>query len=257
MSFFSIKYINSIIPDNLITVAKPSAILDKKYLQTPNALLFGCEPDFNAWKKIENKKPYAKEPNLRTAGGHVHVGINGVDMLAGIRAMDLFLGIPSLLLDNSPEAQQRRELYGKAGAMRPKPYGFEYRVLSNFWLFKDTLVDWVYNNTRTAMTFCEMGNGISKTMGKIIQEAINTGDQKTAQDIVNHYKISLPRKKLSTVPEPKPKGPSFTEETLEQLIHEWNPQPAHLTTNTGIPQHFTPATLGTAAPGLFIWQDHL
>jgi hypothetical protein len=31
---------------------------------------------------------------------------------------------------------ERRKLYGKPGAFRPKPYGCEYRVLSNAWVDK-------------------------------------------------------------------------------------------------------------------------
>ncbi len=32
---------------------------------------------------------------------------------------------------------ERRGMYGKAGAFRPKPYGVEYRTLSNAWLSND------------------------------------------------------------------------------------------------------------------------
>jgi hypothetical protein len=45
----------------------------------------------------------------------------------------------------------RRELYGKAGAFRPKPYGVEYRVLSNRWLNSEALIRWVYNQSQLGM----------------------------------------------------------------------------------------------------------
>ena len=43
-------------------------------LQHPQALEFGCEPDFNAWTKEVNPRPQATNQFLRSAGGHVHVG---------------------------------------------------------------------------------------------------------------------------------------------------------------------------------------
>ena len=161
-------------------------------LHHPNAMVFGCEPDFDAWKKTENNKPVCKDKNLRTCGGHIHIGTNEVDMIEGIRSMDLFLGIPSILVDNSPSSAKRRELYGKAGAMRPKPYGFEYRVLSNFWMFEDRLVDWVYHQTSTALRFCTLKSSITAEKGKLIQKAINNNDEFLAKKLVDEFEIILP-----------------------------------------------------------------
>ena len=48
-----------------------------------------------------------------------------------MKQLDWYLGAWSLKMDPDPT---RRLLYGKAGACRYKPYGVEYRVLSNFWL---------------------------------------------------------------------------------------------------------------------------
>jgi hypothetical protein len=45
--------------------------------------------------------------------------------------LDLRLAVPSLIWDKD---KKRRLLYGKAGCFRPKPYGMEYRTLSNAWL---------------------------------------------------------------------------------------------------------------------------
>jgi hypothetical protein len=163
-------------------------------LTHPQALVFGCEPDYNAWTKTENRKPQSTNKNLRTAGGHVHVGVSDVDMILGIRAMDLYLGVPAVILDNSPAAVQRRELYGKAGAMRPKPYGFEYRVLSNFWMFDKSLTNWVYDNVWLAMNWARKGNGNDLTLGESvgIQECINTGNVELAKQIVAKYNIPMP-----------------------------------------------------------------
>jgi len=165
-----------------------SASFNPLELTHPNALVFGCEPDYNAWTKIENKKPQADDKNLRTAGGHIHVGTN-VDMIHGIQLMDLYLGVPSIILDDTESSKKRRELYGKAGAMRPKPYGFEYRVLSNFWAFNPELVNWVYNQTRLAM---KSKVKFTKAESKLIQDTINSGDKDAAKTIINSYGLTLP-----------------------------------------------------------------
>lgn len=165
-----------------------SISFDKDQLVHPNALIFGCEPDYNAWTKSENSKPRCSDPSLRTAGGHVHVGTRG-NMIHCVEMMDLFLGVPSVLLDDSPASVARRQLYGKAGAMRPKPYGFEYRVLSNFWIFKKELREWVYRNTKHAVTYSE--NILTKAEGEVIQRCINTGDKELAKQLIAKYDVPL------------------------------------------------------------------
>lgn len=165
-----------------------SATFSNKELVHPNALVFGCEPDYNAWTMKENRKPHSDNQNLRTCGGHVHVGTS-VDMIKGVRLMDLYLGVPSVILDDSPSSIARRELYGKAGAMRPKPYGFEYRTLSNFWMFNNRLVAWVYRQTELAML--ELVN-ITEEDGHKIQNCINTGNKEEANDLIKRFGILLP-----------------------------------------------------------------
>jgi len=93
------------------------------------------------------------------------------------------------LLDDKPSSIARRELYGKAGAMRPKPYGWEYRVLSNYWMFEDKLVAWVYNQTALA---CDRTKELTEKEGQTIQHCINTGDKKLAEKLIKKYSIALP-----------------------------------------------------------------
>jgi len=142
-----------------------AVVFDPDQLQHPQALEFGCEPDFNAWTKEMNPRPVATNASLRSAGGHVHVGTreNPIEV---IRAMDLFLGVPSIKIDSGT---LRRQLYGKAGCYRQKPYGCEYRTLSNFWIFSEKLIEWVYNQTEKAIQFVEAGNTIDDKDGHTIQ----------------------------------------------------------------------------------------
>lgn len=141
-------------------VPTPVAEFGAEYIkqQPKEALVLGCDPDFNAWNggKV-NPRPNGDNP-FRTAAGHVHIGwTNDVDpfhpqhLEAAItltKQLDFYLGLPSLLYDKDAK---RRTMYGAEGAFRPKPYGVEYRVLSNMWLSSRALMDWVYNNTILAV----------------------------------------------------------------------------------------------------------
>lgn len=157
-------------------------------LNTPQAQEFGCEPDYNAWTGKRNRKPTAKDPNLRSAGGHIHVGneIAVKDPVAVIRAMDLFLGVPSIIMDHG---ELRKELYGKAGCFRPKDYGCEYRTLSNFWIWDDNLIKWAYEGTQRALDFVAAGHTINETDGHMIQRAINLNNKNDVNYLMHTYSI--------------------------------------------------------------------
>ncbi len=101
-----------------------------------------------------------------------------------IKAMDIFLGVPSIFLDGDKE---RRKLYGGAGAHRVKPYGVEYRTLSNFWLWEDWTKLWVFQQTERAINFVKSGKEIPRHHGTIIRKAINNGDEKAAAFIGRAY----------------------------------------------------------------------
>ncbi len=99
----------------------------------------GCDPDYNAYTLKKNPRPSSKV-DFRTAGGHIHVGfVDDGDESEGyknflsplVKILDEQIGVPSLFWDGDKE---RRTLYGKAGAYRPKPFGVEYRSLSNAWV---------------------------------------------------------------------------------------------------------------------------
>lgn len=137
--------------------AVPVADFDEAVMkaQPLEALELGCEPDFNAWEGgAVNPRPNG-EVNFRTGAGHVHIGwgqdfdindpnhIEACCMVA--KQLDYYLGLGSLLYDEA--GVKRRVMYGAPGCYRPKPYGVEYRVLSNAWLKDEKLMAWVYRNT--------------------------------------------------------------------------------------------------------------
>lgn len=173
-----------------------SAHYPKTQLRNPIAKRFGCSPDYNAYDMIVNEVAVtASETTLRSAGAHVHFAhetFKGVEadldvlkMVEMIKMMDLLLGVPSLILDNTPEAHERRKLYGKAGAHRPKPEypGGEYRTISNFWTKEPKFITWVWNNTHKALEEIVAGNTVTK-LGfdeKEVRNTINSGDVKKAE----------------------------------------------------------------------------
>lgn len=153
------KILGEMVPDHKL-VPSPTADFDPEYLasQPYEALELGCDPDFNAY---DDGKPNPRPDgnvNFRTGAGHIHIGwCEGVDItnpdhleacMTVVKQLDWSLGLLATKYDTD---ERRRSLYGNWGAFRPKPYGVEYRVLSNAWLKSPKLVKWVYNTAYKAI----------------------------------------------------------------------------------------------------------
>jgi len=170
------------VPDNLHFAIEPCAYFTEEHInaQPPEALVLGCDPDYNAYTMQQNMVPDLENPNMRTAAGHVHIGFADVDdpyteehmqdCAAIVKQLDYFLALPAIKL----ESAERRALYGKAGAFRPKPYGVEYRVLSNFWLQSNELSRRVFRAVTSAMYYLEQGHVLANKF-ECPEEAINEG----------------------------------------------------------------------------------
>ena len=159
-------------------------------LMDPRAQEFGCTPDFNAWTGKTNPRPEAEDKNLRSCGGHVHVGydVQKVDPEKAIRFMDLYLGVPSVLMD---DGALRKQLYGKAGAFRYTSFGMEYRTLSNFWIFEDALRSWVFRNTEKAVNAAVVQPEFRDEDGRAIVDAINSNDKHLAEMLINKFNLEV------------------------------------------------------------------
>lgn len=140
----------------------------------------GCMPDIDAYTMKENPKPDSNT-NLRTASGHVHIGGLPGDPASEehlircstlAKHLDLFLGLRSLEWDKD---QKRRTLYGNPGAIRLKPYGLEYRTLSNAWLTKEPLVRFVYNQTLRAIDDLKNNGALKPKDYELISNDIKAG----------------------------------------------------------------------------------
>lgn len=187
----SLDFIKSTLPPQYNVVHQASAFLKEEYLQTENAQLFGCEPDYCVWTKSTNEKPDV-DKTLRSSGFHIHTGWDEptTEMVEEvIKAQDLFLGVPSILLD--PDIN-RRKLYGKAGAFRFKEYGCEYRTLSGYFLNRKELIEWVFSNAKSAIEFIDNYNTITEETGSRIVYAINNNDKHEAKQLIKEFNIVMP-----------------------------------------------------------------
>lgn len=182
-------------------LAVPVAHFGEEYIkaQPEKAKELGCNPDYNAYTYSENVRPNADLP-FRTGAGHIHIGwTKGQEIFedrhfstccAVTKQLDVFLGIPSVLFDDNV---QRREMYGKAGAFRPKTYGVEYRVLSNVWVADDKLKSWVYSAVMKALSALEEGHALFLEIGdEKINSIINNSDVEAAKEICAKYGLEVP-----------------------------------------------------------------
>lgn len=162
---------------------------DRNELSFPNAKEVGCNPDYDAYTLTQNDVPrnfFTKTP-FRAAGGHIHIGGTQNDAVCHpflkpifVFMLDLFVGIPSVMIDNSALSYQRRKMFGKAGCHRDKPYGIEYRVLSPFWLRATNTALLIYRLVDFVFKF--MNDSMYKKFWNFSPEKLKSNNPETAFD---------------------------------------------------------------------------
>lgn len=180
------KFISEKDPD-LDIQCTASMEVDDDQLQSPEAKLFGCSVDYNAYTEEPNPKPKGEATNLRSAGFHIHIGYedNNVDTsVMLIKYLDAYLGVPSVLKD--PDSK-RRSLYGKAGCFRLTSYGLEYRVLSSYFLSSKESLSWIWERVMAAIAAYE--DGLALPDSESVQKAINNSNKVLARKIIKTYCI--------------------------------------------------------------------
>lgn len=173
----------------------PSVEFEKGYYDSlpESAKELGCDPDFCAY----SEDPFEANPRpdgdsgLRGAGGHIHIGW-GADIPLDhpdhieicrqfIRNLDIYVGLGMTIIDTD---EKRRQVYGKAGAYRPKSYGVEYRTPSNAWLVSEGTRRFIHRLVTAALDDMMKGEGSQQNMKpkKRIdaQAIINEGDAELA-----------------------------------------------------------------------------
>lgn len=174
----TILHLSSMLPPTMELCIVGHAEYNPKFLRDSRLSEFGCVPDYNVYTQAENPKPKAKNPNLRSASAHIHVGWNNPtdeDRDALVKLLDLTIGLRWIGLDD----MKRKELYGKAGTFRPKDYGLEYRVLDNCWLdFESGRPATVFSQVEEAVNLLNSGERLPQEFEEELRLAINTGSTK-------------------------------------------------------------------------------
>jgi hypothetical protein len=181
----------SMIGPDLRLTPKPVQTFTREWFKAqPRASrIMGCDPDFDAWAGRMNKSPRNNVP-MRTAAGHIHIGYTSgqdtydfnafVKASQVVRHLDSTVGLWTVLVD--PGSAPRREMYGKAGAFRVKPYGCEWRVPSNFWLDPAFTAE-MYDRVSDALDLYDTGD--IRDSDQRVVEAINTSNTELAKELMN------------------------------------------------------------------------
>jgi hypothetical protein len=151
------RVLDDMVPDHDLAIQPVAEFSRDVFDSAPEeAKVLGCEPDLDAWTGQINPAPN-QEVDFRTAAGHVHLGwtenmdITDPDHIEACCMMGKQLDAVLLPLSLEEDKDtKRRELYGQPGAIRVKPYGVEYRVLSNYWLASEALMKSVFEHAEAA-----------------------------------------------------------------------------------------------------------
>jgi hypothetical protein len=169
---------------------KKLLLCDKAYLEFPpkqlecvEACTAGCDPDYNAYSGEMNTPPDYWSTNARSVAGHVHLGceLSDEDKPQLVKVLDLIMTIPALKYEDP----DRRTLYGKAGCFRPKSYGVEYRVPSNYWIFSDARRKWVFECAQRAV---EIFKDI--VLPNDLEDVVNNHDLARADMLIEQYGLA-------------------------------------------------------------------
>lgn len=179
-----LEQIREIIPKEFEFSFSPTIVYPAAYFESlpKTAKDIGCSPDFDGgvitWAPAKLRTPILP-PNTVFGGGHVHVGwtdkadVNDPSHLWDCTAvsvtLDELMREALYLWDNDPV---RKNTYG-INRMRPKPYGVEYRQLSNAWLKYPKLWPWIFESSQFCVNFIAAG---LRTMGPRTYYLANDAD---------------------------------------------------------------------------------
>lgn len=163
------------------------------------AVELGCSPDYSGIDGKPKTGNGGPKGNIRVVGGHVHIGWGkDLDVSHGSSHFFdccLFSNMLELLLfpkivktcinegimDRVDQQEGlRRKRYGSLSSFRPKPYGMEYRGLSNAWIHSPAVAREVYDTVIAVYAYLSGRGGKSskKLLGKVdaIRNKVNRFD---------------------------------------------------------------------------------
>ena len=170
-------------------VWKTTAPMNPEFLGDHRTNQAGCDPDTNVYTGTASR-PRDFPGSDRYAGGHVHVGYEGSKDSDGLKnvtkAFEILHGTVGALLD---EDTKRRQMYGAAGAVRPKEYGVEIRSPSNWWVTSVSRIEFTYECVRKAVE--EWHTLVDKVSDAVIQDVLNNRNLREARNIINALKLEV------------------------------------------------------------------
>lgn len=151
---------------NLEIFFAPEHRFTKTDLDSHVANIIGCDPDKNAFEHGAVNPTFSpvQLDRWRFCGGHLHFGCETeIPPYAMVQMLDAFVLFPNWAADMRFIGYERARFYGKAGAYRDKPYGFEWRTPSNHWYGRADFVRqacdfvlWCINNEADARHLYDM-----------------------------------------------------------------------------------------------------
>lgn len=165
-----LKQVRDIVPEEFKFNFKPTVTYNREYFRDviPGySKELGCDPDMDAKTFQENPAP-KQIGTMRTAGGHIHIGwtkdadVKCPHHLYDCKMICRFIDECMMNMIKHLEPKNKRKgMYGKGIAMRPKPYGVEYRSPSNFWLNYPELWEWMFEFIQWGINEMQQGQVLS------------------------------------------------------------------------------------------------
>lgn len=201
-----LKNVSAIVADKGLELwLQTSADYPKEELECEEARVFGCDPDYDAYRLKMNVIPTeAAELPFRSTGGHLHIGKHAEDKqlrvvlddpfgkIRVVKALDILVGLPSIFLNKDPTAARRRSLYGRAGCHRPKEYGVEWRACGPWWLGSPEHTELVHRMSGCALALAVNESNLTKLFNCLggeerVQEIINETQLEKAKTVFQKY----------------------------------------------------------------------
>ena len=185
-------YNAAILHDGTLTTQNVFKIPHKILEMLPDEYVeLGCEPSYNAYNKPK-LLPSGREIEWRSAGGHIHFNTAASSTQEQInqyvKDLDATLGIAGVALADGLDIAVRREFYGTAGEYRMPKYGFEYRVLSNFWLIHPAVTHLTLELARIALSASIRSLFPIQISDDEVQHIINTNDVTLARENITKHR---------------------------------------------------------------------
>ena len=154
---------------------------------------FNCNPSLNVYETFVPVLDDPRALNIRFAGGHLHFGHQRLQQSDTIKKvvklLDAISGVMSVSIAEGLDTALRRQYYGRAGEYRLTPWGFEYRVLSNYWLLHPQLMHLTFDIARMVISFSLNDGGLVwDATEEETRNTINKNDVKYARKLLTRNK---------------------------------------------------------------------